>query len=120
MVERVLFIMKMVKLDGTAKTLTDGQQLFVAKISNDLIGIATQRVGLGTTGGFDGVGNTSTTLFFTEVGIGNNHSFTTNYANITGDVTKRTVTVTTNTNHDLHSGHFVILMLIHHLQQRML
>ena len=92
---------------GTAKTLTDGQQLFVGKISNDLIGIATQRVGLGTTGGFDGVGNSSKTLFFTEVGIGNSHSFTTNYANITGDVTKRTVTVTTNTNHGLRSGHFV-------------
>ena len=47
---------------GTAKTLSDGQQLFVGKISNDLIGIATQRVGLGTTGGFDGVGNSSKTL----------------------------------------------------------
>ena len=92
---------------GTAKTLSDGQQLFVGKISNDLIGIATQRVGLGTTGGFDGVGNSSKTLFFTEVGVGNSHSFATNNANITGDVLKRTVTVTTNTNHDLHSGHFV-------------
>ena len=31
----------------------------------------------------------------------------TNYANITGDVTKRTVTVTTNTIHGLRSNHFV-------------
>jgi len=92
---------------GVAKTLTDGQEVFVAKISNDLIGIATQRVGLGSTGGFVGVGNTSKTLFFTGIGSGNNHSFATSYSNITGDVTKRTVTVTTNINHGLHSGHFV-------------
>ena len=45
---------------GVAKTLTDGQTLFVAKISDDLIGIATVRVGLGTDG-FIGVGNTSRT-----------------------------------------------------------
>jgi hypothetical protein len=44
--------------------------LFVAKISNDLIGIATQRVGLGSTGGFDGVGNSSKTFSFTGVGTG--------------------------------------------------
>ena len=35
-------------------TLSDGQTLFVAKISDDLIGIATIRVGLGTTGTFVG------------------------------------------------------------------
>ena len=92
---------------GVAKTLTDGQELFVGKISNDLIGIATQRVGLGSTGGFDGVGNSSKTLFFTEIGSGNNHSFVTNYDNITGDVTKRTVTVTTDVNHGIRGEHFV-------------
>jgi hypothetical protein len=92
---------------GVAKTLTDGQELFVGKISNDLIGIATQRVGLGSTGGFDGVGNSSKTLFFVGVGSGTNHSFSTNYGNITGDIAKRTVTVTTDVNHSLHRGHFV-------------
>ena len=92
---------------GVAKTLTDGQQVFVAKISNDLIGIATQRVGLGSTGGFDGVGNSSKTLFFTGVGTGNNHSFATNYDTISGDATKRTVTLTTGVNHGIHAGHFV-------------
>ena len=92
---------------GVAKTLTDGQELFVGKISNDLIGIATQRVGLGSTGGFDGVGNSSKTLFFVGVGSGTNHSFATNYSNITGDIEKRTVTVTTEVNHSLHRGHFV-------------
>ena len=92
---------------GLAKTLTNGQELFVAKISKDLIGIATQRVALGSTGEFTGVGNTSTILYFTGIGSGNNHSFTTNYSNITGDVEKRTVTVTTDVNHALQRGHFV-------------
>ena len=92
---------------GIAKTLSDGQDLFVAKISNDLIGIATQRVGLGSTGGFVGVGNTTTTLFFTGIGSGANHSFATNYTNITSDVVKRVVTVTTNVNHGILAGHFV-------------
>ena len=92
---------------GVAKTLTDGQQLFVAKISKDLIGIATQRVGLGSTGGFIGIGNTTTTLFFTALGTGTNHSFATNYNNITGNLAKRTVTVTTDVNHGIRAGHFV-------------
>ena len=92
---------------GIAKTLSDGQDLFVAKISNDLIGIATQRVGLGSTGGFVGVGNTTTTLFFTGIGSGTNHSFATNYTNITSDVVKRVVTVTTNVNHGILAEHFV-------------
>ena len=92
---------------GAAKTLSEGQTLFVAKISNDLIGVATQRVGLGTTGEFVGIGNTSKTLFFTGVGAGTTHSFTTNYSNIIGDVTKRVVTVTTKENHGVTVGHVV-------------
>ena len=94
---------------GVAATLAENQQLFVARISNDLIGIATQRVGLGSTGGFDGVGNTSKTLFFTGIGSESNHSFTTNYDNISGNVSKRTVTVTTDVNHEIHAGHEVII-----------
>ena len=56
-------------------------KLFVAKITNDLIGIATQKVGLGTTGEFVGIGNTAKILFFVGVGTGDNHSFKTNYEN---------------------------------------
>ena len=89
---------------GVAKTLTDGQTLFVAKISDDLIGIATVRVGLGTDG-FIGVGNTARTIFFTNVGAGSTHSFATRYANLTGDVVKRSVTVVTAENHGLRRDH---------------
>ena len=94
---------------GVAATLSENQQLFVARISNDLIGIATQRVGLGSTGEFDGVGNTSKTLFFTGIGSGSNHSFATNYTNISGDISKRTATVITDSNHGIHAGHSVIV-----------
>ena len=93
---------------GAAKTLTDGQTLFVAKISDDLIGIATVRVGLGTDG-FIGVGNTARTIFFTNIGAGSTHSFTTNYANLTGDITKRVVTATTSENHGLRVNHDVFM-----------
>ena len=40
---------------GVGITLTDGQKVFVAKIDDNLIGIATVRVGLGTTGTFVGI-----------------------------------------------------------------
>jgi len=92
---------------GIDTTLSDGQQVFVAKISNDLIGIATQKVGLGSTGGFVGVGNSSSTIFFTGLGSGNNHSFKTNYEQITGDISKRSVTVVTDVNHGVTSVHKV-------------
>ena len=121
MVERVLFIMKMEKLVGTAKTLTDGQQLFVAKISKDLIGIATQRVGLGSTGGFIGVGNTSTILFFTGLGTGKIIVLQQTMPILLVMLTKRTVTVTTDVQIMVFGEDTLsILMLIHHLQQRML
>ena len=92
---------------GIATTLSDGQQVFVAKISNDLIGIATQRVGLGSTGGFIGIGNTSSTVFFTGLGSGNNHSFKTNYEQITCDVSRRSVRIVTDVNHGVTSVHNV-------------
>ena len=78
--------------------------MFVAKISDDLIGIATVRVGLGTDG-FIGVGNTARTIFFTNVGAGSTHSFATRYTNLTGDVVKRSVTVVTAENHGLRKDH---------------
>jgi hypothetical protein len=95
---------------GVGITLSNGQTLFVAKISNDLIGIATVRVGLGTTGSFVGGANTdSSTLFFRTVGTGDTHSFTTNYNVITGNVQRNLVTVSTATTHGLSSPHNVFV-----------
>ena len=95
---------------GLGTTLTSGQKLFVAKIDDDLIGIATVRVGLGTTGTFIGVAashRSSSTLFFKGVGVGNTHSFTTNHTVITGEVKKNTVTVTTSEAHGISPLHKV-------------
>jgi hypothetical protein len=95
---------------GIGTTLTDGQKLFVARIDDDLIGIATVRVGLGTTGTFVGAAashRNSSTLFFKGVGVGNTHSFTTNHTVITGDVDKNTVTVLATEEHGLHANHKV-------------
>ncbi len=95
---------------GVGTTLSNGQTLFVAKISEDLIGIATIRVGLGTTGNFVGGANTdSSTLFFRNVGTGDTHSFTTNYNVITGEVQRNLVTVSTSATHGLSSPHNVFV-----------
>ena len=95
---------------GVGTTLADGSNLFVAKINDDLIGIATVRVGLGTTGTFVGLENTvSTTLFFRNVGTGDTHSFKTNYSVITGDIRRNLVTVSTAGTHGLSSPHNIFV-----------
>ena len=78
--------------------------IYVAKISNDLIGISTIKVGLGSTGTFVSVGSTlqSGILYFTSVGTGNTHSFKTNYTNtLIGQISKNLVTVSTAETHGL-------------------
>ena len=45
-------------IDGFA--LTQGQTVYAAKLTDDLIGIATARVGLGSTGNFVGINSTTT------------------------------------------------------------
>lgn len=95
---------------GVGTTLADGSNLFVAKINDDLIGIATVRVGLGTTGTFVGLENpVSTTLFFRNVGTGDTHSFKTNYSVITGNIRRNLVTVSTAGTHGLSSPHNIFV-----------
>ena len=85
--------------------LADQQKLFVAKISEDQIGVSTVRVGLNSTGTFAGIGSTNAhqgLLFFTGYGQGDNHSFVTNYPNVVSVTQfKNTVTVSTATTHGL-------------------
>ena len=91
--------------DGSSSfQLVDNQFVYVAKVSDDLIGISTNRVGLGSTGSFVGIDSnvTSSTLYFTNIGSGSNHSFKTNYDNVlTGEFSRNTVTVSTATTHAL-------------------
>jgi hypothetical protein len=94
-----------VSTDGSSSfLLSDSDAIYAAKLSNDLIGISTIRVGLGLTGTFVGIGSTSSSLlYFVSIGVGNTHSFTTNYDNIlVADVSKNVVTVQTSDPHGLN------------------
>ena len=91
-------------VDGFA--LTQGQTVYAARLSDDLIGIATAQVGVGSTGSFVGINSTTTvsTLYFTGIGTGVYHSFKTNYENvITGSLNRSMVTVSTSSTHGLGS-----------------
>ena len=93
-------------------TISDQNIVYVAKISEDLIGISTVKVGLGTQGTF--VGSATTTqgmgiLYFIGVGVGNNHSFKTTYDSLSGNITKNTVTVSTAQTHGLLNNNTVFV-----------
>ena len=95
---------------GIGSTLFDGQTLFVARVSENLIGLSTVKVGLGTTGSFIGLENPdSTTLFFEQLGTGVYHSLKTNYSVLTAELFKNTVTVSTAETHGMEVGHSVYL-----------
>lgn len=69
--------------DGTTEfKLEDDTTVFVAKFSNDFIGISTEKVGLSSDGNFIGIGTDTSILYFTSFGDGNNHSLTNDYENI--------------------------------------
>ncbi len=89
---------------GIGTTVADQTTLYAAKISDDLIGLSTVRVGLGSTGNFVGISSTyqnSTTLYFTGIGTGVYHSLKTNYSVITGEISRNLVTVSTASTHGL-------------------
>jgi len=94
-----------VSTDGISSfTLQNNQSLFAAKINDDLVGIATARVGFGNNGTFVGIDSTTSisTLFFTSDGAGVVHSLKTNYSNILkGSITKTDGTVATAATHGL-------------------
>ena len=93
-----------VSTGSTSYPVQDYSKFYVGKISNDLIGISTFPIGVGSTGGFVQLGSTNKNvlLSFIDHGSGFNHKFTTNNSNtIVGDILKLTSTVTTLTNHNL-------------------
>ena len=95
-------------------TLLDKSIVYAAKISNDLIGISTLRVGLGSTGTFVGIGTTTAgLLYFTGIGTGVYHSFTTKYQNtLSGQLSKNVVTVSTASTHGLSVNDSVLVDVI--------
>jgi hypothetical protein len=97
---------------STSVSILDQSIVYVAKISDDLIGISTFRVGLGTQGTFVGITSTTQgmgTLFFTNVGTGDNHSFKTRYGGLSGNISKNTVTVSAAQTHGLLNNDIVFV-----------
>ena len=93
-------------------TLTDGQTLYAAVIDSNLVGLATVKVGLGSTGNFVGIASThqsSTTLFFSGIGTGKYHSLKTNYETITANINRQLVTVATSQTHGLQNNDTVYI-----------
>lgn len=83
-------------------TLTNNSQVFVAALNDNLIGISTIPVGVGSTGTIIGIGTTKyPLLYFSSVGSGVTHSFKTTYNSISGNVYKNIVTANTNDLHNL-------------------
>jgi len=85
--------------------ITDGTKVFVANLGRDFIGLSSVRVGLGTTGTFTGIADTTShcgLLYFVGVGTGVNHSLQTNHKKvIKGQIDKNEVTVSTAATHGL-------------------
>ncbi len=82
--------------------LEDQTELYVAKFSNDVIGISTNKVGLSTEGTFVGIGTTASILYFLNYGEGNNHSFKTRRSDtVIGNIISNKSTIYTKEPHGL-------------------
>jgi len=108
-----------VSTSGTSYYLTDNTTLYAAVYDENFIGISTNQIGIGTTGNFVGLGTTASMglLNIDTPGTGRLHSFKTVYKNIiTGDILKKTATVSTGTSHYLSEGDYVDLTVTSGIQ----
>ena len=88
--------------------LTSYPSLYAVPLSNSTIGISSNKVGLSSLGTYVGVNTTTALLYFTSVGVGNTHNFTTVLNDvITTEVSKNTVTVSTASSHGLKYGDYI-------------
>jgi len=96
---------------STDRTITyalpNRSEVYVAKINEDLIGISTSLIGIGSTGGFTGIGTNAFLLYFTSLGTGTFHSFETQENQLTAKVEKNIATITTKQNHNLNKGDII-------------
>lgn len=92
--------------------LEDGSIVYSTKISDNLIGISTVKVSIGTEGQYIGISQTASTLYFTNVGSGDYHSFNTSYTSSTGDAYETTIEVVTDVEHNLRNGDLVKLSVL--------
>ena len=94
--------------------LGNNTELYVAKLSKDLIGLSTVRVGLNSVGTYVGTGLTASgLLYFTGIGSDVYHSLFKSYDNsLEGSITKRVVTVSTAQTHGLNIGDKINLSVV--------
>ncbi len=82
---------------GDSFSLSDYSSLWVAKISDHYIGLSTVKVGMGSTGSFAGIADTTThqgLVYFNHVGLGGTtHSLKTDFNVVKGDLERNLVTV---------------------------
>ena len=81
--------------------LTNNSPVFAIRESKDLLGISTNALGIGSTGGITGIGSTAYRLFFDGFGSGKAHSLTPTKAEITGFAEKVVGTVVCKEAHNL-------------------
>ena len=100
------------------ETLMQNAPLFVGKISKDFVGLSTVKIGIGSTGGFAGIGatisdvaglGTQGLIYFLNTGIGTNHSLKTQYPVITGEIKRNLVSVVGTATHGLLNNDTVII-----------
>ena len=86
----------------SASTLDQFPFVYVAPVTKDLVGLATNRIGIGSDGTYVGIGTTTALLTFTSVPTDDYQSFLTDKTNVlTGNISKNIVTVATGTTHGL-------------------
>ena len=101
-------------VSGIAYTpLTSYTNLYAVPLTNDTIGISSNKVGLASIGGgYQGLGSLPGLLYFTSEGTGDYHSFKTNYSNIIkGELGIHTVTVSTASTHQMQVNDIVFMDL---------
>jgi len=104
---------------GTSYWLTDNTTLYAAVHDENFVGISTNKIGIGTTGNFVGIGSTATVGLLTidTPGSGRLHSFKTSYNNvISADILKKTATVSTGASHYLTDGDYIDLKVTSGIQ----
>lgn len=93
---------------GTTYRIANNTPLYVARISGDIIGIQTFKVGIGSTGTFVGIADTTMSsglLSFTGIGTGTKHSIeTVKTQAVSAEATRNTITVSTASTHGLIVG----------------
>lgn len=91
-----------VLVNGTTGALLNTfSTLYVARYNNNLIGLSTTPVGIGSSGYFIGIGTNSSLLSFTNFGDGLYHSFNTEYTTLMADAIKQDIIVSTASSHNL-------------------